>query len=415
MKKTILRGLAVLALAGSGSAFAADPFVASAATNDNLPAIALTSSSNNFFDFISSIVNTKGPFQSFTGRSYAGNTTFLGVRDAIRFSGNAPGTAVNITLTPTGFNRTFTGPTKDAVDDQIEKFFKTEGASAIADFLKAVAKTSPIAVTDGNPNAATSVEATTTFSGLGFTPIDELGDGLEAATGTTQPRFGGISLGLNTGKFEAGAFEGTLYELSGSLLNFGGDMVRVMVPVHASFLELDGGAKVGGAGFAVALPIRYLRMSKDKHVNWRITPTLGMSVRGSADLASLSPLWNYGLVNTVDYRVTPKLVISMVNQYTVHKSFSVSYDDLDFDPDVNQQILKNGFRFTTPLSRRVIADGFIIDTRFLKDAAIDQFITLGGSVAFRVTQRWNFVIGVNYDTGDDFKAYGIGITSAWKW
>ncbi|MBL9210539.1 MAG: hypothetical protein JNL92_08710 [Opitutaceae bacterium] len=414
MKISLIRSLAALALSAVNAA-AVEPFVVTATTTDNLPPVTLSSASPNFFDFISSIVNTRGAFQTLTNRSYNGTMTFLGVRDAIQVSANAPGTAVNIALAPIGFNRTFTGPSKDAVDDQIERFFKTEGAGTIADFLKAVAERSPIAVTDGNPNAATAVEAATSFFGQGFTTLDELGAGLDAAAGAAQPRFGGISLGLNTGKFEAGAFEGTLFEFSGTLLNVGGDTVRLVVPVHANYLELDGGSKVGGAGFSLTLPVRFQKMGKDNPINWRVTPLFGLSVRGSADLASLSPLWTAGVVNTIDYRLAPKWVVSLVNQLTVHKSFSVSYDDLEFDPEVDQQILKNGIRVTTPLARRVIADGFVIDTRFLKDAAVEQFWTIGGSLAFRVAQRWNLVLGVNYDTGDDFKAFGVGITSAWRW
>ncbi len=406
---------ALVFCAGLARLSAAQPFTATAVTNDSLPPVTLTAGSGNFFDFVSALINTRGPFQSLTNRAYAGNVTFLGVRDAVRFDGNAPGTAVTLALTPTGFTRTFTGASREAVDDQIEQFFKTQGAGVVADFLRAIARTSPIAVTDGNPTAATALAANATFTGQGFTDLAELGEGLDAASGPAQPRFGGVSLGLNAGAFEAGAFEGTLYDLSGTLLNFGGETIRVVVPVHLNFLELDGGSQVGGAGFNVALPVRYRRMGKDSPLNWRFTPFAGLSVRGSADLASLSPLWTFGLAHTVDYRLNPKLVLSMVNQFTTHRSFAVSYDDLDFDPKVNQQILKNGIRLTTPASRRVIVDGFIIDTRFLKDAAVEQFLTLGSSVAFRVAQRWNLVLAANYDTGDDFKAYGFGITSAWKW
>jgi hypothetical protein len=411
--KTRLSGFFAALCLSAATAFAAQPFVATATTTDNLPPLTLSLQGSSFFDFLDQVIKSEGAFQPFNGRPFTGNMTFLGFADAIRYTTNANSTNVTITLTPIGFNRTFTGPTEDAVDQQLEDFFKSEGAATIADFLKAIAKTSPIAVTDGNPTAATALAAAGSFTGQGFTSIEEFSDGSEAAG--SRPKFGGISLGLNAGTFEAGIFDGKIYDVSGTLLNFGGEKVRFVVPVNANFLELDSGSKVGGAGISFALPIRFRQMGRDSDLNWRVTPLGGISVRGSLDLASVSPLWTAGVVNTIDYRVNPKLVVSVVNQFTTHKSIALEYDDLNFDPDINQQILKNGLRLTSKLSQRVILDGFVVDTRFIKDAAVKQFWTLGTSLALRATQKWNLVLGLNYDTGDRFKAYSLGLTSAWKW
>jgi hypothetical protein len=415
MKLTFLRKCALLLASIASLGFAAQPFQAVATTTDNLPPLTLSAGGSNFFDFLDAVTRAQGSFASLDNRAYNVNVTFLGVPDAIRFVTNATNNQLTLTLTPTGFTRTFTGANEDVVNDQIDEFFEREGASTVAEFLKAIARTSPIAVTDGNPTSATAVAANSAFTGQGFTSADELADGSDTGGSASKPKFGGISLGMNAGKFEAGAFEGTIYDVSGTLLNFGGEKVRFLIPVNLNFLELDSGSQVGGAGISLAMPVRLRQMSKDDKVNWRVTPLGGVSVRGSVDLASLSPLWQVGVVNTVDYRASNKVVLSMVNQVTMHRSIAIAYDDLDFDPKIDQLILKNGVRLTTPFSKRVIADAFAVDTRFLKDAAIDQFWTLGASLAFRVTQRWNLVLGTNYDTGDDFKAFSGGISSAWKW
>lgn len=391
---------------------AAQPFVATAQSTDAGPPVTLTAQGASFFDFLSSLVQKEGQFQALNNRAFTGNMTFLGLPSAILYRTNGVGNEITITLAPIGFNRTFRGTTKDDVDNQLEDFFEKDGAKTIADFLKAVAKGSPIAVTDGNPTSATALAASASFTGQGFTPADELNDGAE---GSAKPKLGGLSFGLNSGVFEAGAFEGKTYDFSGTILSFGGDTVRLVLPFNLNYLELDGGSQVGGAGISAVLPIRFKKMGKETRLNWRVTPLAGVSVRGSMDLASVSPLWNAGVINTLDYRLSPKLVLSVVNQFTVHKSIAVGYDDLDFDPQVDQQILKNGVRLTTPASRRVTLDAFVVDTRFLKDAAVDQFWTVGTSAAFRLTQRWNLVLGLNYDNGDNFKAYAGGISSAWKW
>jgi hypothetical protein len=414
--KSQLRSLRVALIFGAASAcYAVQPFTGSATTTDSLPPVDITAGGKNFFDFLDSLTKAQGQFQLLDNRPYSASVSFLGVENAMRFITNATGSTITLILTPSGFSRTFTGLTKEDVNNQLDEFFKREGATTIADFLKAIAKTSPIAVTDGNPTSATAVAANSVFAGQGFTSADELMDGADANGAASKAKFGGISIGLNAGKFEAGPFEGTVYDISGTVLNFGGEKVRLVVPVNFNFLELEGGSQVGGAGINICLPIRFTTIGKESSWNWRVTPMGGLSVRGSVDLTSLSPLWQAGVINTLDYKVSPKIVLSLVNQLTMHKSIALAYDDLDFDPQIDQQILKNGVRISTPFSRRVIFNAFAVDTRFLKEAAVDQFWTLGTSLAFRVTQRWNLVLGGSYDTGDSFKAYSLGFSSAWKW
>ena len=56
-----------------------------------------------------------------------------------------------------------------------------------------------------------------------------------------------------------------------------------------------------------------------------------------------------------------------------------------------------------------------MDSRFFKQAAVKSFETFGGSLSFRATKSFNLSLGANYDTGTDFKAYSVGISSAWRW
>jgi hypothetical protein len=121
------------------------------------------------------------------------------------------------------------------------------------------------------------------------------------------------------------------------------------------------------------------------------------------------------VINSIDYRVNPKVVFCLVNQFTAHKSIKLEYGDYSFDPKVDQQIVKTGLRMVNPLTRRLILDVFVVDTRFLKAAAVDQFYSAGGSLSLRVSQRFNLTLGANYDTGDNYKSYSGGLSSSWKW
>lgn len=409
-------------LAVSAGAQTKQPFEATATTTDTGPNITLSAAGNNLSDFVSSLINTSGQFSLLNNRSYFASSTFLGVKDAITYNTIIGTTGVSVTyaLKPINFTKTFTGPNKNDVENQIDDFFKKNGAQTIADFLAAIAKQSTIAVTDGNPNAATAIGANNTFTNQGFTPADQLADSLDstsagATAAAAKPRFGGFGIGFNAGHFKAGGFEGDNYDFSFSGLNIGlGDSVRLLTPVYANYVKVSG-AQIGGVGGTIALPITVHLMSKDNPWNWRITPSAGLGARVSVDLAGGAALWQAGISNTLDFKVAPKLVVGVVNQISEHKSIAIDQGDFHFDPKIDQQILKNGLRLVAPLTRRVIADFFVIDTRFLKDASVKSFQTYGGSLSLRATPSFNLSLGGNYDTGTNFEAYSVGLSSAWRW
>jgi hypothetical protein len=383
-----------------------------------LPAnnITVSAGGSNFLDFLDSLTKTAGSFQQLDGKPYSANMTFLGVPNAISFTTNATGLSQTLRLTPINFNRTFTGVNEDDIDDQIDSFFEKEGLTTISAFLREIAKSSAVAITDGNPNSATAGAANSSFQSQGFTPADEVAGGAEAGTpGASKPKFGGFGIGFNSGRFEAGGFKGETFDFSLTLLNKGfGERVRLLVPVSLSYLKVAG-AQVAGAGLNLALPIRYVAMNKENPWNWRVTPLVGQSFRASVDMAGGALLRQFGAVNSVDYRVNPKLVVCMINQFTQHKSVKLDFEDYAFDPQVNQQIMKNGLRVVSPLTRRLTGDFFAVDTRFLKAAAVKQFYSYGCSISLRVSPSFNLGLGANYDSGESYKSYSAGLSSAWKW
>ena len=413
--RLIVTPIALLGLA-TAVVRADQPFFATATTSGS-QVFTVSAGGNNLSDFVSSLVNTKGDFQSLKGFAYTGSIRWLGVANAITVGANTGQTSVTLNFNPIGVNKVFNGSSAQDVDDQIDDYFKKDGLDVMARFLKAISAQSAIAVTDGNPNSATVSAAGNLFMTQGFTPTDEIADGLDnsnSAGPATKPRFGGFAIGFNSGHFKAGAFSGTNTDFSASVLNFGGEQVRFVAGIGASLLDVEG-AKVYGATVNFSLPIRFQTMSKDNPYNWRLTPVAGISARASADLGDGALLWQAGLVNTIDYKVAPKLVVCMVNQFTFHKSISLNYDDYSFDPRIDQQMAKNGFRFVTPLTPRVIGDFFVLDTRYLKTAAVKSFETFGASVSLRATKTFNLGLAANYDTGSNYKAWSVGLSSAWHW
>ena len=414
--KTNLSLLVLVSFFGLSAALlqAADPFVIVATTTSG-PALTVTASGSSLIDFTNNLINSKGQFQGLNNTAYTATSTFLGVPNAITYVSNAGGTNVTLGLTPIGFSKTFTGATSTDVNNQIKTFYESDGSTIYANFLKAIAKESAAAVTDGNPNAVTAQSANGAFTSQGFTSTDELISSTDETAGSAKPRLGGFGLGFNSGQFKAAGMKGSNTDISFTGLNIGlGDKVRLLTPVNVDYISIEG-AKVYGAGVNLALPIRVQVMDKENPWNWRLTPLAGLNVRASEDLASGGLLWDAGLVSSVDYRVNPTLVVCLIDQVTEHKSMTVSYGSYHFNPDIDQQILKNGVRVVVPLARRVIGDCFVIETNFLKDAAVKQFTTFGGSLSLRTTRSYNLSLGANYDTGSDFKAWSVGLSSAWHW
>ena len=390
---------------------AADPFTVTVSSGGMHGPADLTVGGSNFLDLIDNIINAEGAFRDFEGFDFNANLNYLGVSDAIFLTLNPSGTEAFLEIPSIGHSEIFMGGSRAEVEQQVENWFEKEGSDVYADFLASIAKTSPVAVTDGNPTAATASSAETTFASLGFTPVDELV--IDDTGVAASPNHSGIGIGFNSGKFKAGDLTGSISNMAVPFRFKLSERMALAGSVPMTYMTLES-AKVYGLGFNLALPYRARVMTKEKPLNWRVTPVVGFNVRASADLASGAALFTYGAINSIDYRINKKWILCMVNQLTGYQSLTVSYGDYDFDPNIDQLILKNGFRAVTKVSKRWILDGYFIDTRFLQDAAVEQFWTLGVSGQFKLTKNRNIQVGFNYDFGEDFSAWSLGLSSAWK-
>ncbi len=413
MKKILLTVCASAALALFSPVRAASPFDVTV-TSTTVPTV--TQGYSSFPSLLSDVLNANGPFVNFASTNFNAKVTFLGVPNAVQANSNSAGTSVNLQIPITGFSQSFNGPTRSDVETQIKNFFLQNGSSVVGNFLAAIAKQSAVAVTDGNPNSSTAAMASSTFYSQGFTPTGELPfEGVSTAsnTGGSTSRFTGLGIGLDSGQFKAGGIKGNNSDMS---IPFGyrlTDRVSLAASIPINYLDVEG-AKIYGIGFNLAVPVRIQIMDHDNPLNWRLTPFVGISARGSEDLAGGGVIWSPGLTNTFDYRVNSKLILGLVSQISYDKSIAVKYSSYKFDPQVDQEIVKNGVRAVTPLTSRLIMDGFIIETNFLKAAAIKNYTTFGTSFSYHLTQKLNVTVGANYDTGPQYTDWSLGLSSAWK-
>ncbi len=369
----------------------------------------VTAENSSFPDLLQDVIKGQGKFASFSMVDYNGLMTYLGVPNAIQV--NMTGNTATIDLPSIGFSRTFTGSSRDDVYDQVEDYFLKHGSDIYGRFLKEMAKRSAVALTDGNPGATTARMAAGTFFTDGFTPSDELMDMID---GITTDRFSGLGIGFNGGEFEAGDFTGYYADFALPWRKRLAGHVDLNTSLNFNYLDVEG-SQVFGIGATIGVPVRVLIMDREHRWNWRLTPVAGISARGSEDMASGGLIWMAGGLSTVDFRVNSRLILSIVNQVSYHKSMNLKLpDDYEFDPHVDQVILKNGLRAVTRFGKRIIADAFAIETNFLNDAAVDSFTTIGGSLKWQATQKYHLTLGANYDWGDDYKSWSVGLSSVWN-
>jgi hypothetical protein len=373
---------------------------------------------SSFPALLNDVLNNKNQFQPLLGTNFSANVTFLGVPNALSAQSTNNGNTVTLSIPIINFKQGFTGTNSSDVETQVKNFFLQSGSGVVGAFLKAIAQQSAVAVTDGNPNSSTAMMASSTFFSQGFTATGDLPfEGVAAASNAgssgSSSRFSGLGIGLDSGQFKANGIKGDNSDME---IPFGyrlTDRVSLAASIPINYLDVEG-AKVYGVGFNLAVPVRIEIMDHDNPLNWRLTPFAGISARGSEDLAGGGVIWSPGLTNTLDYRVNSKLILGLVDQFSFDKSIAVKYSSYKFDPDVDQEIMKNGVRAVTPLTPRLILDGFVIETDFLKAAAIKNYTTFGTSLSFHLTQKFDVTLGANYDTGPSYTDWSVGLSSAWK-
>ena len=410
MKNRLLLSLFCAAAVWFSPARADEPFTV-VVTSATLPS--LSAGYASFPDLLGDVLNARGEFAGYANTDFSASLSFLGISNAIMASSNQTGTQVNLQIPGINFTRVFTGPTRSNVEQQIKDFFVKDGSGVVGDFLNYVSHKSAVAVTDGNPSSSTALMANSSFFSSGFTPANDLTN-TEATTATaTRTNLSGLGIGFNSGRFSANGITGNFTDFAIPFKFALTDRVSLSGAVPFDLLTVEG-AKIYGVGLNLGLPVRIMAMDKDQPMTWRLTPLLGISARGSADLAGGGVIWMAGLNNSVDYRVSHKLIVCVVNQLTTHHGIDVKYASYNFNPNVDQLMLKNGVRFVTPFSERTTGDFFVIETNFLKEAAVKNFTTFGASVSYRITPKANLTLGVNYDTGSGYRSSSAGLSSAWK-
>jgi hypothetical protein len=284
--------------------YAGDVFVVNAVTTDSGPPINLTVGDSNFINLVQNTIEANNQFAVLENRGSISTLNYGGASNAMRFDINAAGTQAILNIPVIGFNRTFIGVNRDDLYNQIKKFLQNEGSDVYRRFLEAMNRKSPVAVSDGNPNATTAIAARSIFEDAGF-------GGDEAIAKAVDLENLNLSLLASVGSFSAKNLDGQSYTLP---LGFGykfTDRVSTKIRMPLTYWTIKD-AQVFDGSFIVNVPVKILLPAEKgdtdttegswvSQVDWTLTPSLGIAAGGSQDYQAGSVMSVEGLTSMLSY------------------------------------------------------------------------------------------------------------------
>jgi hypothetical protein len=397
MIRFIVVVVVVMCVSLSTSVLAGDLFQITAISATD-PSNTVTAGGSSVVDLIENLVESESQFRSLENQGFSATLNYAGVKDAVRISRNAAGTSATVVIPSTGLNKTFTGDNEDDVNNQIEEWVRQDGANEWAEFLQAVNEASPVAVNDGNPLATTALLADTTYERFGITPSPLGGPATASLSGIHEFR-----LDISGGFADSGVGDGFFGRaVLASTWCFNDNVgFSILSPLqYRNFEDSD----IFDIGTILALPITPIVPRGDRSFGWTITPALAGAVGGSYDLAAGGLMWSGSLTSSLSYQFD-RFVFTLANQVSAYEGVPIDTSAFDFETEVSQQILKNGLKVTYLIDRGFVDIG-ITHTRFLQDAAVDDYVTPMIGVGLRFGEAGSLRVGYKGDFGDDYSSHG---------
>lgn len=406
------------AIATVTPAFGGDLFRFTGSTTDlGPPLIRVDRGFSSLPDEVSSLVEGSGAFSNLANRSFQVGLKYGSVENALSFViQQIPGGWQAQLLSPFDHsivNQNFSAATRAELETQIEEYLEKSGMQDLARFLAAMNKRTIAGSLDGNPVAATSFAANAYFGEYGLrstSTAEEIED--EAVEGSSPV---GFSMTADAGRFESQGLSGETYSWTPVIPVALGKARRVRLelslPMNWTILE---GADQFRAGGQVAVAMLIKKRAKDQPWLWQVTPHVGTMVSASFDLISGGLLMSGGGTSYVSYRWN-QWEFSMGNHFSMHEGMALDVGDYHFDPDVSQQIVKNGLKIGRSLGKRWYAEAYVVDTEFLQDAFISRYLTFGGGVGYRGPKRKGYMmLGAYANVGEHFSSAQLQFGTGWK-
>lgn len=376
---------ALLALALPFAAVAADVFTVTA-TVDGRTAAASFKSADNVFD---SLTNAG------LNRINPGYTGIEAANVAIDFRGIGMSANYAVTNTKTlvfsipsiGFTKSFTGATRDQSEQMLEDYLKANKDDILGRLFKQAAKDSPVDPIAGNPNSLMSRLVSQDFlnASQAF-----------AAKGDEGAKDNLFRIGASAGSFSQGGIRSTAITVPISYIVRTDLDPRRQFGFHLPVTLVD---TAGSKTYSLAPSVMYREPVTD---NWALSPSVGVGVTGSSDLASLGSVWSASLTSSYVLSLGPRdlTIVNMVGRY---QTLKIKSGDYSADPNIGNTVLKNGVILSQPVSfmdgRGSVEFSYANTQFFGSDLYVQRYNEYGVSIGTNPNARSvrsYFRAGINY-------------------
>lgn len=363
----------------------------------------ISQSASSLPDLVEAVISNQDAFAPLVGNDFTASLTYYGIPNAVSVQVQGE-TQLTVTSALTGLNRTFTGTDRNDLEEQLKDWLLKQGGSEVANLLKEAAKTSTAAITDGNPSSATARMADSTFSTFGLYPATRV------MRGSLSGNHSAIWVHGRQSKADTpiGTIDNTEYGLNIPWWLRLSKHVSLIGNTSGRYIAAEG-AEVFGGGLDLGLGIRPVVRDEGDTFGWQVTPFAGLHGIGTYDGAAAGLLDQFGVANRFEFKLYDDALLVVASQFSFFDSVQFKIEDVEIDPEVEQQVLKNGLMVDVPLPslKSVYVNGFVVDTRFLKDAAVDNYQTAGGGLSIRGS-RMSLNLYVSYDFADNYNSWNAG-------
>jgi hypothetical protein len=332
--------------------------------------------------------------------AYAATLDYLGIPNAMQLQATAFGTQVVLSIPSTGFSKTFTGATPDAVENQVEDFFKNDGAKELAKFYEKTNARTPLALIDGNPRSTTALFARSAFDRFGLGALRTR----SGYSGGEMGEWGHFDLGIEAGggAIDAGPFD-SLYVADGAL-TLGGDFGRLGVYLSAlgQYRSYDG-AQIYDAGLELGLPIAVLGPGEGHWIRWVLTPVVQSGGGASRDLLAGGFMVGGGAVSSLGLNFGP-LELTIADELFYYGGIPLGkIDGIRIETELDQWITRNGAKlalYPLGLERLSLEVGASLTNFLATNAAVDWYVSPFAGVGVKLLDTLRLRVGWEADLAE---------------
>lgn len=307
-----------------------------------------------------------------TGASVTMN--FRGLPITAEFVTNS--STLNVRIAAIDLDLTFSGSDRDDSVDQLQDWFEKDGGDALTRLQQALVEetaTDPIA---GNPTSLMSRMVAMDFdAAFRSDSVIEI----NTPSGSSAPELNAnmISVFARYSNYTANGVRSKEYALPlAYTIRFNGSKNTLAIRMPISMVDVEG-SQAGNLGLGLALGY---------HINddWKITPAVGYGAVGSIDLGSVGQIVSGSVTSSYTFHIKG-YDLNMGNMAGYYQTIPFKYGDYDFDPDIQNTVVRNGLNLVIPVKKEsgLSFDVFATDTRYFgSELYIDKYNEVGFSFGY---------------------------------